>query len=193
MSFSPTRVRVILVKELTDYRRNRFVVVFAMIVFPLIFIAALTAQLLTAPAAATSSRLDARIGLSLLYMLLIPATVPSTLAAHQVQVAVGPYQLLDPACVRRVGVVDDPVSEREGAQPRRLLPGIVGVAKLYSAPRCCCSSVKAAPKPYLKSLPSDDTQGNRQPIRCLYPSAAYTGAAHPAARSTRPQASRRGR
>jgi ABC-type Na+ efflux pump permease subunit len=69
VSFSPTRVRVILVKELTDYRRNRFVVVFATIVFPLIFIAALTAQLLTAPAAATSSRLDARIGLSLLYML----------------------------------------------------------------------------------------------------------------------------
>ena len=45
MSFSPTRVRVILVKELTDYRRNRFVVVFAMIVFPLIFIAAPTVAL----------------------------------------------------------------------------------------------------------------------------------------------------
>ena len=55
-----------------------------MIVFPLIFIAAPTVQLLAAPAAATSSRLDARIGLSLLYMLLIPATVPSTLAAHSV-------------------------------------------------------------------------------------------------------------
>jgi hypothetical protein len=54
VSFSPTRVRVILVKELTDYRRNRFVVVFAMIVFPLIFIAETTAQLLTAPAAATA-------------------------------------------------------------------------------------------------------------------------------------------
>jgi ABC-2 type transport system permease protein len=55
-----------------------------MILLPLIFIAAPTIQLLAAPAAASSSKLDARVGLSLLYLLLIPATVPTTLAAHSV-------------------------------------------------------------------------------------------------------------
>lgn len=84
MSFSWTRVRAILVKELTDYRRNRFVMVFAMTVLPLILIAAPTIQLLTAPAAAADSHLNARIGISLLYMLLIPAIVPSTLSAYSV-------------------------------------------------------------------------------------------------------------
>jgi ABC-type Na+ efflux pump permease subunit len=84
MSFSWTRIRAILVKELTDYRRNRFVVVFAMTVLPLILIAAPTIQLLTAPATVASSHLNARIGISLLYMLLIPAIVPSTLSAYSV-------------------------------------------------------------------------------------------------------------
>jgi ABC-type Na+ efflux pump permease subunit len=84
MSFSWTRVKAILVKELTDYRRNRFVMVFAMTVLPLILIAAPTIQLLTAPAAVASSHLNARIGISLLYMLLIPAVVPSTLSAYSV-------------------------------------------------------------------------------------------------------------
>ncbi len=84
MSFSWTRVKALLVKELHDYRRNRFVVVFAMTMLPLIFITAPTVQLLTAPAVVSSSKLDARIGLALLYMLLIPATVPSTLAAYSV-------------------------------------------------------------------------------------------------------------
>ncbi len=84
MSFSWERVRAIVVKELSDYRRNRFVIVFAMILLPLIFITAPTIQLLTAPAAAASSKLDARIGISLTYMLVIPAAVPSTLAAYSV-------------------------------------------------------------------------------------------------------------
>jgi ABC-type Na+ efflux pump permease subunit len=84
MSFSWARVAAILLKELTDYRRNRFVMVFAMTILPLIFIAAPTVQLLTVPAAATSSKLDARIGLSLLYLLFIPAIVPSTVSAYSV-------------------------------------------------------------------------------------------------------------
>ncbi len=84
MSFSWTRVRAILVKELSDYRRNRFVMVFTMTILPLIFIAAPTIQLLTAPAAAASSKLDARVGISLLYLLLIPAVVPATVSAYSV-------------------------------------------------------------------------------------------------------------
>jgi ABC-2 type transport system permease protein len=83
VSFSWTRVAAILVKELRDYRRNRFVIG-TMAFLPLIFIAAPMVQLLTAPASAGSAKLDARVGLSLLYMLLIPAVVPSTLAAYSV-------------------------------------------------------------------------------------------------------------
>jgi len=44
-----TRIRAIFVKELSDYRRNRFVMVFGMTLVPLIFIAAPTIQLLAAP------------------------------------------------------------------------------------------------------------------------------------------------
>ncbi len=84
MSFSRRRVRAILVKELNDYRRNRFVMVFTMTLLPLIFVAAPTAQLLAAPAAAANSKLDARVGLSLLYLLLIPAIVPSMVSAYSV-------------------------------------------------------------------------------------------------------------
>jgi ABC-2 type transport system permease protein len=84
MSFSWTRVRAIVVKELTDYRRNRFVLVFTMTILPLIFITVPTIQLLAAPDAVSSSKLDTRVGLSLLYMLLVPAIVPSTVAAYSV-------------------------------------------------------------------------------------------------------------
>ena len=84
MSFSWTRVRAISVKELSDYRRNRFVMVFGMTIMPLIFIAVPTILLFGTPAVEASSKLDHRVGLSLLYMLLIPAIVPSTLSAYSV-------------------------------------------------------------------------------------------------------------
>ncbi len=84
MSFSWTRVGAIFVKELSDYRRNRFLIVFAMTLLPLIFIVVPTVQLLAAPAAEASSKLETRVGLSLLYLLLIPAIVPSTVSAYSV-------------------------------------------------------------------------------------------------------------
>jgi ABC-type Na+ efflux pump permease subunit len=84
MSFSWTRVGAIVAKELRDYRRNRFVVVFTMSILPLILIALPVVQLLTAPASVASSKLDTRVGLSLLYLLLIPVIVPSTLSAYSV-------------------------------------------------------------------------------------------------------------
>jgi len=83
MRFSWTRVRAILVKELRDYRRNRFVIG-TMAFLPVIFIAAPIVQLLTVSASAASSKLDARVGISLLYLLLIPAFLPSTLSAYSV-------------------------------------------------------------------------------------------------------------
>jgi ABC-2 type transport system permease protein len=83
MSFSWTRVAAITLKELRDYRHNRFVIG-TMAFLPLIFIAAPMVQLLNAPAVVASSKLDDKVGLALLYMLLIPAFVPSTLSAYSV-------------------------------------------------------------------------------------------------------------
>ena len=83
MTFSRRRAAAITVKELQDYRHNRFVIG-TMAFLPVLFIALPIVQLLITPAAEASSKLDARVGLSLLYMLLIPAFVPSTLAAYSV-------------------------------------------------------------------------------------------------------------
>jgi ABC-type Na+ efflux pump permease subunit len=83
VSLSRRRVAAITVKELQDYRHNRFVIG-TMAFLPVLFIALPIVQLLITPAAEASSKLDARVGLSLLYMLLIPAFVPSTLAAYSV-------------------------------------------------------------------------------------------------------------
>jgi len=83
VSFSWTRAGAILRKELRDYRRNRFVIL-TMAVLPLVFVALPTISLFTIKVSVTSARLDARIGLSLLYLLIIPAIVPSALAAYSV-------------------------------------------------------------------------------------------------------------
>jgi len=83
VSFSRRRIAAITVKELRDYRHNRFVIG-TMAFLPLIFVAAPVVQLLTVSASVGSSKLDSRVGLSLLYMLLIPAFLPSTLAAYAV-------------------------------------------------------------------------------------------------------------
>jgi ABC-2 type transport system permease protein len=83
MSFSRRRVGALLRKELRDYRHNRFVIG-TMAFLPLLYVILPTIQLLTINASASSATLDAHIGLSLLYMLLIPAMVPSVLAAYSV-------------------------------------------------------------------------------------------------------------
>jgi ABC-2 type transport system permease protein len=83
VSFSWTRVGAILRKELRDYRRNRFIIL-TMAILPLIFVLLPMIQLFTVPAVAPSAKLDTRIGLALLYMLLIPAIVPSALSAYSV-------------------------------------------------------------------------------------------------------------
>lgn len=84
MNLSWKRVRAIVIKELTDYRRNRFVMLFTMTLLPLIFIVGPTIQLLNTPAAADTSKLTTRVGVSLLYLMLIPAIVPSALSAYSV-------------------------------------------------------------------------------------------------------------
>ena len=81
MNFSWTRVSAILRKELRDYRHNRFVIG-TMAATPVLFIILPTIQLIAANA--TGKALSLRIGLSLLYMLVIPVTMPSVMSAYSV-------------------------------------------------------------------------------------------------------------
>ena len=83
MSQSWTRIWAMTKKELRDYRRNRFVVL-TMAVMPLVFTVAPMVQLFAVKITTTSPAFNARIGLSLLYMLIIPAIVPSSLSAYSV-------------------------------------------------------------------------------------------------------------
>jgi ABC-type transport system involved in multi-copper enzyme maturation permease subunit len=81
MSFSWTRVGALLRKELRDYRRNRFVIG-TMAAVPVLFITLPVIQLIAADV--TNKALSLRIGLSLLYMLVIPVTMPSVVCAYSV-------------------------------------------------------------------------------------------------------------
>ncbi|MGH2869194.1 MAG: ABC transporter permease [Solirubrobacteraceae bacterium] len=81
MSFSWTRVGAILRKELRDYRRNRFVIG-TMAAVPVLFIILPMIQLIAANA--TGKNLSVHVGLSLLYMLVIPVMVPSVVSAYSV-------------------------------------------------------------------------------------------------------------
>lgn len=83
MSFSWERVAAIFQKELRDYRRNRFVIG-TMTVLPLLFIVLPMVQLFAANAAVDTAKLNQHIGLSLLYILVIPAFLPSSLSAYSV-------------------------------------------------------------------------------------------------------------
>jgi ABC-type Na+ efflux pump permease subunit len=81
MSISTRRVRAIYRKELTEYRRNRSVVIGTMAVIPLVFIITPLIDVLALPAAAAGGFVD---GHGLVYLLGIPAIVPALVAAYSV-------------------------------------------------------------------------------------------------------------
>ena len=83
MSISWRRVGALMRKELRDLRRNRFILL-TMSIAPVVFVAMPMVQIFTISASTPSQALSVRIGLSLLYMLIIPATIPSTLAAYAI-------------------------------------------------------------------------------------------------------------
>lgn len=83
MTIGSSRIAAVMRKEFRDYRRNRLVVL-TMAVMPLIFLAAPIVVVFTVPASAASAALDRRLGLSLLYMLLIPVIVPGSVAGYAV-------------------------------------------------------------------------------------------------------------
>jgi ABC-2 type transport system permease protein len=83
VSLAAARIRAIFRKELRDYRRNRFIIS-SMGLMPVIFVALPMAEIFALPAAVSSAALGKRIGLALLYLLLVPAIVPAALAAYSV-------------------------------------------------------------------------------------------------------------
>lgn len=78
-----SRIRAVIAKELRDYRRKRAIVV-AMIVLPVIFLVEPTVALFAVPASTTVGNLHHYVILPLLYLLLLPVIMPSTLAAYTV-------------------------------------------------------------------------------------------------------------
>src|SRR5215813_11364073 len=83
MSLSLTRIRAVVAKELRDYRRNRFIFT-TMALLPLVFITLPTNELFATPATVSSPALEKRLGLTLLYLLFLPAILPATLAGYAV-------------------------------------------------------------------------------------------------------------
>lgn len=77
---SRRRVRAIFDKELREYRRNGNIV-YAMVIFPLVFLIQPLIQIFTLPSSATVPLHHEH---SLVYMLAIPALVPATLASFAV-------------------------------------------------------------------------------------------------------------
>jgi ABC-type transport system involved in multi-copper enzyme maturation permease subunit len=82
-SLNATRIRAVARKELRDYRRNRFIAA-TMAITPILFMIAPIISIFAIPASAPAARIDAGIGLSVLYLTLIPALVPAVVSSYAV-------------------------------------------------------------------------------------------------------------
>jgi len=81
-----TRIAAVARKELTEFRRNRLIVV-TMTIFPFVFLVAPVSQLFADKAladAATSTLTRVHIGLSTLYLMMVPVVVPVTVSGYSV-------------------------------------------------------------------------------------------------------------
>jgi ABC-2 type transport system permease protein len=83
MGLSTSRIGAVVRKELTEFRRSRFIVV-TMAVFPILFLIQPTAIILASKAAVDSTKLDYQVGASLMVLLLIPLFMPAAIAAYSV-------------------------------------------------------------------------------------------------------------
>jgi ABC-type Na+ efflux pump permease subunit len=81
MSLDAARVRAVVGKELRDYRRKRSIVV-GMVILPLIFLIQPVVAIFVAPSSRSGADLDSYVVFPLLYLLLLPVIMPSTLAAY---------------------------------------------------------------------------------------------------------------
>ncbi len=117
---SRRRVQAVLVKELRDYRRNRFMLV-TMAIIPAIFLAQPLVAVLRLPATASVPLSHQH---ELLYMLGIPALVPALVAAASV-VSERQQGTLEP-------VLTTPVRRREFVLAKALAPLLPSIAISYA-------------------------------------------------------------
>jgi ABC-type Na+ efflux pump permease subunit len=80
---SRKRVRAVVLKEVRELRRNRFVVV-TMAVLPLVFLITPLVALFNIPESASSTEVRGAVGTLSLFMLIIPLVVPPVMAAYSV-------------------------------------------------------------------------------------------------------------
>jgi ABC-2 type transport system permease protein len=78
-----TRVRAVVRKEVRDYRRNRFVLG-TMTVLPILFLVNPIVNIFTAPTDVSHTALDARVGSTMLFLLLVPVILPATISASSI-------------------------------------------------------------------------------------------------------------
>jgi ABC-2 type transport system permease protein len=80
---SGSRIGALVRKELNDYRRNRFIAT-TMAVMPLVFMITPVITIFKLPADTSAAKLDSVVGLSVLYLTLVPALVPAVVASYAV-------------------------------------------------------------------------------------------------------------
>jgi len=83
MSISAARIGAVVHKELTEFRRSPLIVG-TMAILPVIFLIVPTVTILSQGASEGRAALQKVVGFALLYLLLIPAVLPSTVAAYSV-------------------------------------------------------------------------------------------------------------
>jgi ABC-type Na+ efflux pump permease subunit len=80
---SGKRVRAVVLKEVREFRRNRFVIV-TMAVLPLIFLIAPMVTLFRIPASASGAEVRSAVGSLSLFLLIIPLVIPPVIAGYSV-------------------------------------------------------------------------------------------------------------
>jgi ABC-2 type transport system permease protein len=83
MSTSTSRIGAVVRKELTEFRRSRFIVS-TMVVLPALFLITPTVTILASTPEEDTTTLDHQVGVSLMFLLLIPIFIPSAIAAYSV-------------------------------------------------------------------------------------------------------------
>jgi ABC-type Na+ efflux pump permease subunit len=83
MGLDAFRIRAVIRKELLDYRRKRSIVL-TMSILPCIFLINPVLTIFLTSASGASSALDKTVSISLIFFLVIPVIMPSTLAAYSV-------------------------------------------------------------------------------------------------------------
>lgn len=83
LQLSSVRIRAVIIKELRDYRRNRFIA-YTMVIMPVLFMIAPIVTIFNLPADAPSAKLNAGVGVTLLYLTLIPALVPGVVSSYAI-------------------------------------------------------------------------------------------------------------